>query len=127
MRVVGSRWTGESGFEEATDEVGLEPDEVWSWTAWYRPITLATEALALLAVMRAGVIAVEAFKNSRRPPRRPARSRRSRPGMASPPGERARAAAAVVALRAGRALDGPPHPGLVAVASASSARLPGLP
>jgi len=40
---------------------------VRSWTGWYRHITLAMWALALLTVMRAGTIAVEAFKKSRQP------------------------------------------------------------
>jgi SRSO17 transposase len=34
VRVAGSRWTGESAFEAATGEVGLDQDEVRSWTAW---------------------------------------------------------------------------------------------
>jgi SRSO17 transposase len=62
--VAGSRWTIESGFEEAKGEVGLDQYEVRSWTAWYRHITLAMWALALLTVMRAGTIAVEALKKS---------------------------------------------------------------
>jgi SRSO17 transposase len=66
VRVAGSRWTVESGFEEAKGEVGLDHYEVRSWTGWYRHITLAMWALALLTVMRAGTIAVETFKKSRR-------------------------------------------------------------
>jgi SRSO17 transposase len=69
VRVAGSRWTVESGFEEAKGDVGLDHDDVRSWTGWYRHITLAMWALALLTIMRAGAIAVEAFKKSqRRPP-----------------------------------------------------------
>jgi SRSO17 transposase len=67
VRVAGSRWTVESGVEEAKGEVGLDHDDVRSWTGWYRHITLAMWALALLTVMRAGTIAVEAFKKSRQP------------------------------------------------------------
>jgi hypothetical protein len=63
VRVAGSRWTIESGFEEAKGEVGLDHSEVRSWTGWYRHITLAMWAYALLVVMRAGTIAVEALKN----------------------------------------------------------------
>jgi SRSO17 transposase len=62
--VAGSRWTIESGVEEAKGEVGLDQYEVRSWTAWYRHITRAMWALALLTVMRAGTIAVEALKKS---------------------------------------------------------------
>jgi SRSO17 transposase len=69
VRVAGSRWTVESGFEAAKGEVGLDHDDVRSWTGWYRHITLAMWALALLTSRRAGEIAVEAFKKSqRRPP-----------------------------------------------------------
>jgi SRSO17 transposase len=64
VRVAGTRWTIESGFEAAKGEVGLDHYEVRSWTGWYRHITLAMWALALLAVLRAGTIAVEAFKKS---------------------------------------------------------------
>jgi SRSO17 transposase len=63
VRVAGTRWTMESGVEAATSEVGLEQYEVRSWTGWYRHMTLALWALALLTVMRAGALAVEAFKN----------------------------------------------------------------
>jgi SRSO17 transposase len=38
--------------------VGLDHDEVRSWTGWYRHITLVMWALALLTVMSAGTIAV---------------------------------------------------------------------
>ena len=68
VQVAGSRWTVESGFEEAKGEVGLDQYEVRSWTAWYRHVTLAMWALALLIVMRAGTIAVEALKKSLPPP-----------------------------------------------------------
>ena len=59
-RVAGSRWTIESGFEAAKGEVGLDDDEVRSWTGWYRHSTLVMWADALLAILRAGTIAVEA-------------------------------------------------------------------
>jgi SRSO17 transposase len=68
VRVAGSRWTIENGFEAAKGEVGLDHYEVRSWTGWYRHITLVMWALALLTVMRAGTIAVEALKKSLRPP-----------------------------------------------------------
>jgi SRSO17 transposase len=68
VRVAGTRWTIESGFEAAKSEVGLDHYEVRSWTGWYRHITLAMWALALLTVLRAGAIAVEALKKSLEPP-----------------------------------------------------------
>ena len=52
--VAGSRWTIEQCFEEAMGEVGLDHYEVRSWTGWYRHITLAMWAYALLTVLRAG-------------------------------------------------------------------------
>jgi SRSO17 transposase len=42
VRVAGTRWTIESSFEAAKGEVGLDHDEVRSWTGWYRHITLAS-------------------------------------------------------------------------------------
>jgi SRSO17 transposase len=64
VRVAGTRWAVESCFEAAKGEVGLDDYEVRSWTGWYRHITLAMWALALLTVLRAGALAVEALKKS---------------------------------------------------------------
>jgi hypothetical protein len=60
VRVAGSRWTIERGFEAAKGEVGLDDYEVRRWTGWYRHITLAMWTYALLTVLRAGALAVEA-------------------------------------------------------------------
>jgi SRSO17 transposase len=68
VRVAGTRWTIEQLFEAAKGEVGLDHYEVRSWTGWYRHITLAMWALALLSVLRAGAIAVEWLKKSLPPP-----------------------------------------------------------
>jgi SRSO17 transposase len=68
VRVAGSRWTVESSFEAAKGEVGLDHYEVRSWTAWYRHITLAMWALALLTVMRAGMMAIDMLKKRLPPP-----------------------------------------------------------
>jgi SRSO17 transposase len=68
VRVAGARWTIEQLFEAAKGEVGLDQYEVRSWTGWYRHITLAMWALALLTMLRAGAIALEAFKKSLPPP-----------------------------------------------------------
>jgi SRSO17 transposase len=64
VRVAGTRWTIESGFEAAKGEVGLDHYEVRSWTGWYRHITLAMWTLALLTVLRAGALAVDTLKKS---------------------------------------------------------------
>ena len=85
VRVAGSRWTVESSFEAAKGEVGLDQYEVRSWTAWYRHITLAMWALALLVIMRAGTLAVEALKKSLRAPQEtsPLAAFKARRGLAS--------------------------------------------
>jgi SRSO17 transposase len=67
VRVAGTRWVIEQLFEAAKGEVGLDHYEVRRWTGWYRHITLALWALALLTVLRAGAIAVEVFKKSLAP------------------------------------------------------------
>ena len=64
VRVAGARWTIAQLSEAAKGEVGLDHEEVRSWTGWYRHITLAMWALALWTVMRAGAIAVETFKQN---------------------------------------------------------------
>ncbi|HXH09112.1 MAG TPA: IS701 family transposase [Alphaproteobacteria bacterium] len=64
VRVAGTRWTIESCLEAAKGEVGLDHYEVRSWTGWYRHITLAMWALALLTVLRVGAIAVETLKKN---------------------------------------------------------------
>jgi SRSO17 transposase len=53
VRVAGTRWIIEAGFEAAKGEVGLDQYEVRSWTGWHRHITLALLAHAYLAVLRA--------------------------------------------------------------------------
>ena len=53
VRVAGTRWCIENGFEAAKQEVGLDEYEVRSATGWYRHVTLVLWALALLAVIRA--------------------------------------------------------------------------
>lgn len=53
VQVAGHRWEIEAAFEEAKGEVGLDHYEVRSWTGWYRHITLACLAHALLVVVRA--------------------------------------------------------------------------
>lgn len=52
-QAAGSRWQVEIGFEETKGEVGLDEYEVRSWHGWYRHITLAMVAHAVLAAMRA--------------------------------------------------------------------------
>jgi SRSO17 transposase len=53
VRVLGQRWTIETGFEDSKGEVGLAHYEVRSWHGWHRHITLALLAHAFLTVLRA--------------------------------------------------------------------------
>jgi SRSO17 transposase len=53
VRVAGGRWSIEEGLEEAKGEVGLDQYEVRGYRAWYRHVTLALLAHAVLVVTRA--------------------------------------------------------------------------
>lgn len=55
VRVAGTRWAIEECIEAAKGEVGLDQYEVRKWAGWYRHITLALLAHAMLAVIRARV------------------------------------------------------------------------
>src|SRR5260221_10702343 len=57
VQVAGRRWTIEVAFEAAKGEVGLDHYEVRSWTGWYRHMTLALFAQAVLTVVRARLAA----------------------------------------------------------------------
>ena len=61
VRVAGQRWQIEQAFQTAKGECGLDHYEVRHWQGWYRHITLAMLAHAVLAVLRA-----RGEKNSRR-------------------------------------------------------------
>jgi SRSO17 transposase len=62
VRVAGTRWAVEEGFEQAKGEVGLDHYEVRKWPGWYRHITLALLAHAFLAVIRARAASPERAK-----------------------------------------------------------------
>lgn len=53
VQTAGTRWAIEISFEAAKQEVGLDQYEVRSWTGWYRHVTVAMWAYALLSVVRA--------------------------------------------------------------------------
>jgi SRSO17 transposase len=55
VRVAGTRWVVEEGFEQAKGEVGLDHYQVRRWPGWYRHVTLAMLAHAFLIVTRAQV------------------------------------------------------------------------
>jgi SRSO17 transposase len=65
VTVAGTRWTVESDFEATKGEVGLDHYEVRSWTGWYRHITLAMWAHAVLAMIRAATGEAELPKKGR--------------------------------------------------------------
>jgi SRSO17 transposase len=52
VRVAGTRWAVEEGFQQAKTEVGLDHYEVRRWPGWYRHVTLALLAHAFLVVTR---------------------------------------------------------------------------
>jgi SRSO17 transposase len=56
VQVAGSRWAIEECFAQAKGECGLDHDEVRSWHAWQRHITLSMFALAVLAALRTRVL-----------------------------------------------------------------------
>jgi SRSO17 transposase len=58
VRVAGTRWAVEEGFERAKDLVGLDQYEVRRWGAWYRHMTLTLLAHAYLEVTRAQATAM---------------------------------------------------------------------
>ena len=51
VEVAGTRWTVEMCFKEAKGEVGLDQYEVRNYDSWYKHITFAMAALALITVL----------------------------------------------------------------------------
>ena len=51
IKVAGTRWTVEMGFEECKPEVGMDEYEFRSYDGWYRHVTFACIALAFLTVL----------------------------------------------------------------------------
>jgi SRSO17 transposase len=62
VKVAGTRWTVESDFQTTKGEVGLDHYEVRSWIGWYRHITLAMWAQAVLTMIRAATVEAEVPK-----------------------------------------------------------------
>ena len=54
--VAGLRWSIETCFETAKDELGLDHCEARSWSAWHRHVTLVMAASAFLAKLRADLL-----------------------------------------------------------------------
>lgn len=53
VRIAGTRWAIEEGFQAAKNECGLDQYEVRRYPGWYRHITLAMLAHAFFAAMAA--------------------------------------------------------------------------
>jgi SRSO17 transposase len=62
VRVAGTRWAVEEGFQQAKNEVGLDHYEVRRWPGWYRHITLALLAHAFLVITRTKATASDGAK-----------------------------------------------------------------
>ncbi len=102
VRVAGTRWTVESGFESTKQEVGLDEYEVRTYQGWYRHITLACLAHAFLTVLRGhGLDPLTEAKKKRHLRPLPVRWQPSKPGGGLSPVDRARNSAAAVASLAG--------------------------
>jgi SRSO17 transposase len=66
--VAGLRWTIETCFGTAKEELGLDHCEARSWDGWHRHMTLCMAALAFLARLRAELIRAAGSKPNRRSP-----------------------------------------------------------
>jgi SRSO17 transposase len=52
VRVEGTRWRMEEGFETAKNELGLDHNESRSWHGWHRHVSLVMLAYAVMGVVR---------------------------------------------------------------------------
>jgi SRSO17 transposase len=52
VRVEGTRWRIEEGFETAKNEFGLDHNETRSWHGWHRHVSLVMLAYAMMAAVR---------------------------------------------------------------------------
>jgi SRSO17 transposase len=57
VRIAGTRWIVEEGFQTAKGQVGLDQHQVRQWQSWHRFTTLALAALAILAICAADTTA----------------------------------------------------------------------
>jgi SRSO17 transposase len=90
VRVAGARWSIDDLFKLAKGQVGLDQYEVRSWQGWYRHITLALLALAVLTIgarKKGGRRAQPTFRSRSR---RSAGSSRGSSGPRSTPQTRSR-------------------------------------
>jgi SRSO17 transposase len=71
---AGLRWTIETCFETAKDELGLNHCEARSWHGWHRHMSLVMDALAFLAELRADLLRASMRETS------PAKANETNPG-----------------------------------------------
>jgi SRSO17 transposase len=67
VSAAGSRWSVEECFESGKGEVGLDEYEVRSFTGWYRHMTLAMIAHAILTLTRAHFLKVDLNERKKKP------------------------------------------------------------
>jgi len=63
IKVAGTRWTVETGFQEAKSEVGMDEYEIRSYEGWYRHITFSCIALAFLTVLSSKSLDTSRFQD----------------------------------------------------------------
>lgn len=66
VRVEGTRWRIEEGFETAKNELGLDHNETRSWHGWHRHVSLVMLAYAMMAAVRYRANAITPKKTKRR-------------------------------------------------------------
>jgi len=62
IQVAGTRWTVETCFKESKSEVGMDEYEFRSYDGWYKHITFACIALALLTVLSSHSLDTKSFQ-----------------------------------------------------------------
>jgi len=83
VRVEGTRWRVEEGFETTKNELGLDHNESRSWHGWHRHVSLVMLVYAVMAAVRCQANATAPKKTTRRPGL-PSFAGRSRKSGASP-------------------------------------------
>ena len=66
VRVEGTRWRIEEGFETAKNELGLDHNETRSWHGWHRHVSLVMLAYAMMAAVRSRANTITPKKTKRR-------------------------------------------------------------
>jgi SRSO17 transposase len=97
VRVAGARWSIDDLFKLAKGQVGLDHYEVRSWQGWYRHVTLALLAVAVLAASAGKKGGRRARSTSRSPSRRSVGSSSASSGPRSAPRRTSRPGPAGVA------------------------------